>query len=43
MGRGEPNDWRSDGEHHNPRLEAFPYGYFRAWTLDANAGRFERI
>jgi hypothetical protein len=23
--------------------ETFPYGYFRAWTLDANTGRFERV
>ncbi|MDE2100039.1 MAG: hypothetical protein KGL39_22485 [Patescibacteria group bacterium] len=22
--------------------ETFPYGYFRAWTLDTNTGRFER-
>ncbi len=23
--------------------ETFPYGYFRAWTLDTNTGRFERV
>jgi hypothetical protein len=23
--------------------ETFPYGYFRAWTLDTNTGSFERV
>jgi hypothetical protein len=23
--------------------ETFPYGYFKAWTLDTNTGRFERV
>ncbi len=23
--------------------ETFPYGYFRAWTLDINTGHFERV
>jgi hypothetical protein len=23
--------------------ETFPYGYFRAWTLETNTGRFERV
>jgi hypothetical protein len=23
--------------------KTFPYGYFRAWTLDTNTGRFERV
>jgi hypothetical protein len=22
--------------------ETFPYGYFRAWTLDTNTGQFQR-
>jgi hypothetical protein len=27
---------------HRGEAETFPYGYFRAWRLDANTGRFER-
>jgi hypothetical protein len=23
--------------------ETFPYGYFKAWTLDTNTGRFDRV
>jgi len=23
--------------------ETFPYGYFRAWTLNTNTGRFDRV
>jgi hypothetical protein len=23
--------------------ETFPYGYFKAWTLDTNTGRFDKI
>jgi hypothetical protein len=23
--------------------ETFPYGYFKAWTLDTNTGKFERV
>jgi len=23
--------------------ETFPYGYFKAWALDTNMGRFERV
>jgi hypothetical protein len=23
--------------------DTFPYGYFKAWTLDTNTGRFERV
>jgi hypothetical protein len=28
---------------HRGEAETFPYGYFRAWRLEVNTGRFERI
>ena len=43
-----PNGSHSGGRdlaHRRPRDEAdtFPYGFFKAWKLDTNTGRFDRL